>query len=258
VSEPASVAAFTAPTSPTMVTATRPSPTSSRPTMVTLAALTIASAAASAATYPLVSIIPIALSAIWLSPSCDAGCSTRAFAALGGPFLLRCGAALRGGGRRGASRGGGGRGGPGRGLVDGADDERVDRRRLAGKPGRRDRALGDQHPFPHPAAEHVERHQPGAAALGFDLQERAVRDLRQPPGGPDVPHHRCRQHQRSLVISTPAARALSLASGVSTARRPSTSRAPALAAETTIASVTAPFSTRWLGCTEPGTAGNAS
>src|SRR5215469_5374354 len=55
VSAPASVAAFTAPTSPMMVTATSPSPTWSRPTIVTLAALTMASAAASAATYPLVS-----------------------------------------------------------------------------------------------------------------------------------------------------------------------------------------------------------
>ena len=50
VSAPASVAALTAPTSPVMVTETRPSPTSSRPTIVTFAALTMASAAASAAT----------------------------------------------------------------------------------------------------------------------------------------------------------------------------------------------------------------
>src|SRR5579863_9198174 len=64
VSAPASVAALTAPTSPTIVTETSPSPTCSRPTMVTLAALTMASPAASAATYPLVSINPIALSAI--------------------------------------------------------------------------------------------------------------------------------------------------------------------------------------------------
>src|SRR5262245_19398195 len=60
-SEPASVAAFTAPTSPLMMTATKPSPTCSRPTMVTFAALTMASAAASAATKPLVSIMPSAL-----------------------------------------------------------------------------------------------------------------------------------------------------------------------------------------------------
>ena len=44
------VAAFTAPTSPLMMTATRPSPTCSRPMTVTLAALTMASAAAIAAT----------------------------------------------------------------------------------------------------------------------------------------------------------------------------------------------------------------
>src|SRR5262249_30096663 len=47
-SAPASVAAFTAPTSPLMMTATSPSPTCSRPTIVTLAAFTMASAAASA------------------------------------------------------------------------------------------------------------------------------------------------------------------------------------------------------------------
>src|SRR2546421_55952 len=46
VSDPASVAAFTAPTSPRTTTDTRPSPTSSRETIDTLAALTIASAAA--------------------------------------------------------------------------------------------------------------------------------------------------------------------------------------------------------------------
>ena len=68
VSAPASVAALTAPTSPTIVTDTSPSPTSWRPTIVTLAALTMASPAASAATYPFVSIIPIALSAIVHSP----------------------------------------------------------------------------------------------------------------------------------------------------------------------------------------------
>src|SRR6202044_1909000 len=68
VSAPASVAAFTAPTSPTIVTDTSPSPTCSRPTIVTFAALTMASADASAATYPLVSINPIALSAITHSP----------------------------------------------------------------------------------------------------------------------------------------------------------------------------------------------
>src|SRR4030095_4609709 len=69
-SEPASVAAFTAPTSPLMMTATRPSPTCSRPTMVTFAALTLASRAASAATNLLVSIMPSALdmyvSVLWL------------------------------------------------------------------------------------------------------------------------------------------------------------------------------------------------
>src|SRR5580700_8820174 len=139
VSAPASVAAFTAPTSPTIVTETSPSPTCSRPTMVTLAALTMASPAASAATYPLVSINPIALSAI-------------------ADFLsVRFGSA-----------------GPGWGRVDGADDERVDGRRLAGEPRGGDRALDDQHPLTHAAAEHVERDQPLPAALGLHLEERTA------------------------------------------------------------------------------------
>src|SRR5579862_1574655 len=105
VSAPASVAALTAPTSPVIVTATSPSPTCSRPTMVTLAALTMASPAARAATYPLVSINPIALSAI-------------------ADFLSARGSGVR---------------------VDGADDQRVDGRRLAREIRGRDRALGDQH-----------------------------------------------------------------------------------------------------------------
>src|SRR6201987_4392832 len=116
VSAPASVAAFTAPTSPTIVTETSPSPTCSRPTMVTFAALTMASPAASAATYPLVSINPIALSAIVSFLSVWSGW----------------------------------------GRVDGADDQGVDGRRLAGEPRGRDRALGDQHPLAHAAAEHAE------------------------------------------------------------------------------------------------------
>src|SRR3984957_18337268 len=115
VSAPASVAAFTAPTSPTIVTETSPSPTCSRPTMVTLAALTMASPAASAATYPLVSINPIALSAIAYFLSVTAG--------------------------------------PGWGRVDGADDQRVDRRQLAHAPRRTDLHLRDQPPLAQPAAE---------------------------------------------------------------------------------------------------------
>src|SRR5215469_7718843 len=132
-------------------------------------------------------------------------------------------------------------------FVDRPDDERVDRRWLAGEPRGGDRALGDEDPFPHTAAEHVERHEPDPAALRLDLQERAVRYLRQPAGRPDVSDHRRGKHQRSFTISTPAARARSRPSGVSTARGPSTSLAPALAAAATIASVTAPLSTRWLG-----------
>ena len=55
---PASVAAFTAPTSPLTRTVTRPPPTCSLPIQVTLAALTIASAASIDPTNPLVSTIP--------------------------------------------------------------------------------------------------------------------------------------------------------------------------------------------------------
>src|SRR5215813_12785361 len=224
--------------------------------MVTFAAFTIASAAASAATYPFVSIMPIALSAITrFSPSLthDVGWSSSRPGAAGscpaGP-LLGTGPLLGPAPPGGLARF---RRPPGL-IVDRADDQRVDRRRLAGEPRRRDRALRDQHPFAHPAAEHVERDEPLAAALRLDLKEGPVRDLRQPAGGPDVAGHLRGKHQRSLSISTTAARARSRASGVSTARRPSTSRAPARAAWRTIASVTAPLSTRWAGCTDPGPA----
>src|SRR6516225_11627920 len=137
---------------------------------------------------------------------------------------------------------------PGTRLVDRADDERVDRWRLAGEPGGGDRALRDENALAHAAAQHVEGHQPGAGALGLHFQEGPVRYLRQPAGGPNVADDGRGKHQRSFTISTPAARARSRASGVSTARRPSTRRAPAWAASRTTASVTAPFSTRWAGC----------
>src|SRR5512147_2439694 len=58
---PASVAAFTAPTSPRTITVTYPPPTYSLPMRVTFAALTIASAASIAPTRPLVSTIPNAI-----------------------------------------------------------------------------------------------------------------------------------------------------------------------------------------------------
>src|SRR5271163_1653081 len=217
VSAPASVAAFTAPTSPTIVTETSPSPTCSRPTMVTLAALTMASPAASAATYPLVSINTIALSAI------ADFLSVRAW--------------------------------PSWGRVAGADDQRVAVRRLTGEPRGRDRALGDQHPLAHAAAKHVERDQPRSGALGLHLEERAAGQAGHAAGRPHASDHRRGQHQRSLEISTPLARARSLASGVSTAPGPSTSRSPARAASRTTFSVTAPRSIRRAGCpAEPFTA----
>src|SRR6266496_1842512 len=222
--------------------------------MVTFAAFTIASAAASAATYPFVSIMPIALSAIVrFSPSLthDAGWSwSRPGAAGSCPAGPRPGPAPAGGLAR-------FRRPPGL-LVDRADDQRVDRRRLAGEPRRRDRALRDQHPFAHPAAEHVERDETLAAALRLHLKEGPVRDLRQPAGGPDVAGHLRGKHQRSLSISTPATRARSRASGVSTARRPSTSRAPDRSASLTAASVTAPLSMRCDGRAEPAAGGVAS
>src|SRR6516165_2300185 len=143
-------------------------------------------------------------------------------------------------------------------LVDRADDERVDRWRFAGEPGGGDRALRNEDTLTHAAAQHVERHQPGSRALGLHFQEGPVRYLRQPAGGPDVSDHHRGKHQRSFTISTPVARARSRASGVSTARRPSTSRAPARADAATIASVTAPFSMRWLGWADPPATGAAS
>src|SRR6201986_1221168 len=211
VSAPASVAALTAPTSPVIVTDTSPSPTSWRPTIVTLAALTMASPAASAATYPLVSISPIALSAIFT-------------------LLLDLAFWI---------------------WVDRTDDQRVDRRRLAGEPGRRDRALGDERALAHPAAEHVEGDHPLARAVGLHLEEGAVGQFGQPARGPDAPDHGCGQHQRSFSIGTPLARARSAASGVSTAPRPSPSRWPLRAAALITASVTAPRSMRRTGADSP-------
>src|SRR5882724_1740758 len=58
---PASVAAFTAPTSPRTITVTRPPPICSRPISTTFAALTIASAASMAPTRPRVSTRPRAV-----------------------------------------------------------------------------------------------------------------------------------------------------------------------------------------------------
>src|SRR5262245_35374805 len=55
---PASVAAFTAATSPRTIAVTKPAPIFSYPTSVTFAALTIASAASIIATSPFVSTIP--------------------------------------------------------------------------------------------------------------------------------------------------------------------------------------------------------
>src|SRR5262245_45051029 len=74
---PASVAAFTEPTSPRTIAVTRPASTFCQPTKTTLAALTIASAASTMPTRPRVSIMPSAspisrfslLSGIWLFDS---------------------------------------------------------------------------------------------------------------------------------------------------------------------------------------------
>src|ERR1051325_80514 len=180
-SDPASVAAFTAPTSPLMMTATRPSPTCSRPTMMTFAALTMASAAASAATKPLVSIMPIALdmgvSVLWLE--------------LVGLLLLRLLA----------------------GLVQRADDERVDRDLSAAEPGRRG-GTGHHHDlFAFAAAQHVECHD-AAAAFGLDFQERAGGDVLDALGGPVPADHVTAYHGLVLSKVRPRVRARSLARGV--------------------------------------------
>ena len=80
---PASVAAFTAPTSPRTMTVTRPPPTCSLPTSCTLAAFTMASAASMAPTSPFVSTIPsafvLAILRFLLSVVC-LGCSGSASA----------------------------------------------------------------------------------------------------------------------------------------------------------------------------------
>src|SRR6185312_2491699 len=97
--------------------------------MVTLAALTIASAAASAATYPLVSIIPIALLGIFFSlPS-------QCFLLLGVRVARLLPACIG---------------------VDGSDDQGVHRWWCAGEPVGGDRPLRDKDALADPAAEDVE------------------------------------------------------------------------------------------------------
>src|SRR4051794_10939238 len=163
-SAPASVAAFTAPTSPLMMTATSPSPTCSRPMMVTLAAFTMASAAASAATYPLVSIIPMALFDMTV--------------------LLTNGSKLLAHRR-------------GRSFVDRADDQRVDRWGLAGKPCGCDRAGCDNHLLAFAAAERIEGEQLRARFVDRDLQHGPRRDFAELLGGPDAARDGGFQHLAS-------------------------------------------------------------
>src|SRR5882672_4926179 len=71
---PASVAAFTAATSPRTITVTKPPPTYSLPISVTLAALTMASAASIAPIRPLVSTMPSAIMAVSTGMSSSSSC----------------------------------------------------------------------------------------------------------------------------------------------------------------------------------------
>src|SRR3712207_3318212 len=137
--------------------------------------------------------------------------------------------------------------------VDRPDDQRVHRRWSAGEPRSRDGALDDQDGLTDAAPEDVEGHQPRAGPRDLDLEERPAGQPVDAPGGPHVPGDDRSQHYRSISTWTPSLRALSRASGVSTARRPRTRRSPAAAAAATVFSVTAPCSTRRAG---PGPAGD--
>src|SRR5215212_1184163 len=189
--------------------------------MVTLAALTIASAAASAATYPLVSIIPIALLGITFSLSSTSQCTGRG-------LLPACIG------------------------VDGSDDQCVHRGWSSGEPVGRDRSLRDQDALADSAAQHVEGDQARARPVGFDFEKGARRQPVDAAGGPDLSGYGRRNHLRSLLIVTPSERAFSRASGVITAFGPSVRAPPDAAISMMWRSVTAPLSMRCVAaCVRP-------
>src|SRR5262245_61219244 len=130
-------------------------------------------------------------------------------------------------------------------LVDGADDEGIERRRLALKPGGGDRAGGHQHPLADAAAQHVEGNEPRAfAVLQLDLQHGAAGHFLQAFGGPDIADHGCTNHGYSLSITTPNCRALSRANGVTATPFATVNLFPFLAAATICRSATSPLSMR--------------
>src|SRR4051812_44777015 len=99
------------------------------------------------------------------------------------------------------------------------------------------RAGGDEHPLAEAAAEDVEGDQTGAATLDLYFEEGTAGEPLDSLGRPHVADHCRLEHQRSFSISTPRTRALSRASGVSTALGPRTRRAASAAAFATARSV---------------------
>src|SRR5215211_6198129 len=178
-SDPASVAALTAPTSPWTSTDTSPAPTCSRPMIVTLAAFTMASAAAKAATYPLVSTNPMAFD-IFLSPSIDSrsGCL----------------------------------------FIENADDQRVDNGLAVLEPSSGNRTRRHQHPFAGSSAQRIIGNEPLAGSFLFesDFKERSARQFAQPFRCPYISDHDACLHGLVLTSSSFNSRALSRASGVTT------------------------------------------
>src|SRR5262245_33069745 len=155
--------------------------------MVTLAALTIASAAASAATYPLVSIIPIAL--------------------LGIVFLLvLCWYPHWDGAGRGLL--------PARVVVDGTDDERVHRGWRAGEPVRGNRPLRNQHPLAHTATEDIERDHARPRPVRLDLEEgtggEPLDAARRPNLAGDFRCNHRRSSGAAIIFAPPTRKSLSI------------------------------------------------
>src|SRR6185369_476887 len=140
---PASVAAFTAPTSPRTITVTKPPPISRWPRICTFAALTIASAASIAPTRPFVSI----------KPSAPRSAGVAAAPVVGGMSssvsVWSSGLAVADGAR------------PDAGVGDG-DDRAVGRGVRACGDARRP-AGGDQDDLPHARPDDVDRHVRGPA-----------------------------------------------------------------------------------------------
>ena len=216
-SAPASVAAFTAPTSPCTSTDTRPAPTCSRPMIVTLAAFTIASPAANAATKPRVSTNPIAFdillsfmqfpSPLWggllsFFGLCSSSIPITSASNIALPFLNQP---------------------------------------LATEPWVR----STRSPMPAPSgSKAMIRSSLGYFFFDLDFEQRSSGQFVEPLGRPHLAGDNSRLHGLSLTISSLTSRALSRASGVTATLLPTMMRLLLRPISTTIVSVRSPLSIR--------------